>query len=397
MRYLDPSRKISFSTRFKRRLARWQVNRRVKQITALVLVVVAIYGFVSLSPVAFSLVKKIFSGPAVVFSFIFDSNNVKTSAGRTNILLLGTGGEGHAGKDLSDTVIVLSVDAKQKDAALISIPRDFWVNSLTIKINTAYALGEEKREDGGLPLAKSVVGEIVDLPIHYAVRIDFAGFENLIDLIGGVDLAVERSFDDYYYPIAGKEDDTCGFTTKTETDEQGQTITYLVDQNGQKVPDTTDPYFCRFEHIHFEKGPTHMSGATALKFVRSRMGTNGEGSDFARAARQQKVLSAAKDKIFSVETLTDPKKIISVIATLGKSIDTDITSEEIPSFYKLAQGFDQASLRSLVLDNRGENGLLVNPPISAEYNNQWVLIPKDNDVAKLQSAIHRFIFSPIQN
>src|SRR3989344_4592943 len=174
MRYLDPSRKISFSTRFKRRLARWQVNRRVKQITALVLVVVAIYGFVSLSPVAFSLVKKIFSGPAVVFSFIFDSNNVKTSAGRTNILLLGTGGEGHAGKDLSDTVIVLSVDAKQKDAALISIPRDFWVNSLTIKINTAYALGEEKREDGGLPLAKSVVGEIVDLPIHYAVRIDFA-------------------------------------------------------------------------------------------------------------------------------------------------------------------------------------------------------------------------------
>ncbi len=390
MRYLDPARPRT--TRYLgKRLSRYWRQQSFLKVTSIALVAVVIWGLVNVgwSPMAF--LKKIFAGPPVVFSFIFDGNSLKNTNGRTNILLLGTGGAGHQGGDLTDTIMVLSIDSKNKDAALISIPRDFWVDSLGMKVNAVYAVANgSNHKDNRLAGAKTVVGEILGIPIHYGLRIDFAGFEKIIDAIGGIEVMVERSFDDYHYPIAGKENDNCGYRLITEETTEG-TVSFYVDANGQRVPAGVNVYACRFEHIHFEQGLTHMDGSTALKFVRSRMGTNNEGSDFARAARQQKVLAAVKDKVFSTQTLLNPQRVMAIGSTLGASLDTDITSEEIFSFFKIARQFDQVNLRSLVLDDTGPNSLLVNPPPN-DYNGQWVLIPRDGDYERLRQIVKQFVY-----
>ena len=97
-------------------------------------------------------------------------------------------------------------------------------------------------------------------------------------------------------------------------------------------------YFsCRYEHISFDAGKMEMNGMVALSFVRSRHGTNGEGSDFARSKRQQKMLEVVKNKILSIETLANPQKLGDLIKALGKSIDTDISIKEAVEFYKLSK------------------------------------------------------------
>jgi len=165
-------------------------------------------------------------------------------SGRTNLVLLGTGGEGHEGPDLADTVIFISIKLDTGQATLISIPRDVWVPSMRAKINSAYHYGFEKQATpGGLLLAKSAVSESVGQPVHFVVKIDFSAFVKAIDILGGIDINIDRSFTDDQYPIPGKENDACGGDPQTK---------------------------CRYETLSFSDGPQHMDGSEALKFVRSR-------------------------------------------------------------------------------------------------------------------------------
>jgi LCP family protein required for cell wall assembly len=338
--------------------------------------------------------KRTFLGPKVALSFIFDDEgDLKKTDGRTNILLLGIGGEGHDGPYLSDSMMVVSVDGKNKDVALISLPRDIWSQDLKAKINAAYAYGEEKKKGGGLNTAKKTVSEISGIPIHYGFRIDFSGFEKAIDLVDGIEVNVDRQFDDYQYPVAGKENDLCGLKVEEDKEATGEAKIKIFDATGSAVPEGIDPFTCRYEHIHFNAGQQKMNGEIALKYVRSRHGTNDEGSDFARAARQQKVLVAFKNKVFTLETLLDPKKDIGLAQSFGQMIDTDIKSEEVSPFLKVLKLFQSQSPRNLVLTNVGENALLENPTDNKPYNGAWVLLPKGGDWSKLHTKIHEFLFS----
>jgi len=153
-----------------------------------------------------NLEKYLIGGPKTVVSLITDSG-LDSDRGRTNVLLMGIGGRGHEGPDLTDTMILASVDKGAKDVVLISIPRDLWVPSLSAKINSAYAYGQDEQNGQGLDLAKKTVSILLGIPVHYAFRIDFNGFVRGVDLIGGLDIEVENSFVDPKYPISGKEDD----------------------------------------------------------------------------------------------------------------------------------------------------------------------------------------------
>ena len=220
-------------------------------------------------------------------TFFFEKGGFDRMQGRTNILLLGTGGEGHAGSNLSDTIILASVNLTKKDIALVSIPRDLWILALSAKVNSAYATGEEKKKGAGLDFARDTIEDIVGVPIHYVVRVDFTGFIRAVDLVGGLEINVARGFDDFKYPIAGREDDTCGFTiSEIETDRVKQV--QILTATGSAV--LQDPFTCRYEHVHFDSGLQLMVGETALKYIRSRMGSNGAGSDFDRSERQKTVI-----------------------------------------------------------------------------------------------------------
>lgn len=321
-------------------------------------------------------------GLVFITQLIFDRNvELEKKDERTNILLLGTAGGTREGKDLTDTMMVLSIDTKARESLLISIPRDLWVPELSSKINTAYTYAQEKKEGSGIILSQAVVRKVTGLEIHYAVKVDFDGFVKAVDAISGLEIEVENTLEDFGYPIPGKEDDLCG----------------LPEEEIQKLATPSirpwEVFPCRFEHVQFIKGKQYFDGETALKYVRSRNAIGSEGTDFARSRRQQKVLSAFSDKIFSLGVLLNPIKIQRLLSITQDHIQTDIPTGKLDDFIRLARELEGVKLRNIVIDygdkQNGRPGLLLNPPISQQYNYQWVLIPRigNGDF----SEIHEYI------
>ena len=123
-----------------------------------------------------------------------------------------------------------------------------------------------------------------------------------------------------------------------------------------------------------------MNGETALRFVRSRHAKGSEGTDFARARRQEVIIKAFKDKIFSLDTLLNPGRLMSLYDVFQDSIHTNIQSQEYDDFVKLAQKMKDAQTNSVVFfysdPYSKKQGIFINPLISEAYDNQWVLIPR---------------------
>lgn len=292
---------------------------------------------------------------------------LKKQQGSINILLLGIGGGKHEGPDLTDTIIVAHINPLKNTAQLFSIPRDLWISDIGSKINGAYANGQEKGGKGIL-LAKTVVQKVTGLPIDYVIVLDFAGFIKMVDELGGLDVHVHNTFDDYLYPDEGRETDLCG---KSQDDAKAA-ATLSAELDIAKI------FPCRYRHIHFDKGISHMDGQTALTFVRSRHAEGIEGSDFARSVRQHEVIAALKKKVFSLGLLLNPIKVISIATIIRSHLNTDIDSSEYDDFIKLARKMEKAKIQTYVLDTGGGDrryGLLVNPPIE-ETRYQWALTPR---------------------
>jgi LCP family protein required for cell wall assembly len=201
-------------------------------------------------------------------------------------------------------------------------------------------------------LAKSSIQEITGIPVQYVWLIDFGGFKEVIDAIGGVDVMVNESFTDSQYPIAGKENDLC---------------------NGDIE------YKCRYETIKFIKGITHMDGDTALKYSRSRHADSNQGTDFARGKRQQDIIIAIKEKIQKEKLWSHPSIAKKLFDLSQKITKTDMTWSEKVIFFRLFSSLNFSSIKHLTLDDGDPQnkikGLLVNPPLW-KYGGAWVLIPE---------------------
>jgi LCP family protein required for cell wall assembly len=291
---------------------------------------------------------------SLFFGFVYFF--LQPPGGRTNFLVLGIPGGGHPGKDLADTIMFVSVENQTGETLILSLPRDIWITPLRTKLNSVYHYE-------GLGGTKKIVGEILGQPINYGVLIDFDVFTEIIDVLGGVEIEVERTFDDYQYPIAGKENDECG----------------------------GDPEFkCRYEHLHFEAGKQGMDGKRALKYIRSRYAEGEEGTDFARSQRQQRLLLAIKNKILSPRFFLNPQKAVQLIKVVGLNIKTDILPQNYGDLAKIALRFRAKNLKMEVLN---EGYLITPPPSKIKYDNQWVLVPKGGDWREVQEYVSRLIIN----
>ena len=254
-----------------------RIRWTVLSVSALVLVVLVTGGWLAYRAISLINTKKLDGSK---LSFFQQLTHIVTSTDqqlqgesddRVNILLLGYGGAGHDGPYLTDTMMLVSFQPSTKKVALISIPRDLYVNIPGYgyrKINEIMSDGrDQKYPGGGEAMTVKVVSDLLNTPIQYYASIDFNGFKQVIDQVDGVTVTVDRTFYDAMYPDSG--------------------IGY-------------DP-------VSFKAGTQTMNGTTALKFARSRHGNNGEGTDFARAARQQKIILALKDKLLSFGTLSNPQ------------------------------------------------------------------------------------------
>lgn len=367
-------------SRLKRRiLSHYRLTRYLLLGIALIFVVLVSQNF--LFPL-FRLTKDFLFGPVSILSVIIPHGpQLKNSDGRTNILILGIGGQAHDGPDLSDTMIVASIPMASPSAvALISIPRDIYLDTLQGKINSAYSTGVENdasHSGAGLIMAKASANQVTGLPIHYGLRIDFSAFVQIIDLFGGVDINVEHTLEDNSFPIEAKADDPCSHTP-AEID------TFMA--TNPTDPQQWEFFPCRYEKLLIPAGLTHMNGQLALKYVRSRHAQGDEGSDFARSRRQELLISALKNKVFSTETFLNPGKVEQVYNLLKSHIDTDIKPDDTNNFLKLALKYRSVSFKPVVLDM----SFFDNPPIDARG---WILVPKDGTFTQ----IHRYIKDQLKN
>lgn len=254
----------------------------------------------------------------------------------TNILLVGIDTRPNTKLLNTDVIIVASYNHKTKDLAMFSIPRDFWARprpdrtSFT-KINAAYSISEARKEGDGLPALEKVVEEILGMEIQYNAMINFEGFTQLIDSVDGVYVNVENSFSDYMYPKG----------------------------NG-------------YQTVSFQKGPQLMNGDTALKYARSRKSQqNGEGSDYARARRQQKVIDAFIGKLLSTETLLNPTKLMAILSSIQKNLKvSEFTLDDVSASINILKSMKNenttSSAYTFVLDPTIGNYSLVTTDINAE-------------------------------
>lgn len=300
-------------------------SRRILKfiIVLVVLVVIGLGGFVLVR--ASNLADKIFVGQKTdIFHKIGGLIQGQTGGakldgekdGQVNILLLGIGGPGHDGPYLSDTIILAQLRTEEKKATLTAIPRDYLVNTKELgqrKINAVFAESYAKSQDwdkAGESI-RSVVEKMSGLEIPYFAVVDFKGFEKTVDLLGGVDVDVERTFTDYTFP----------------------------DNDEGYLPAVT-----------FTQGHEKMSGERALIFARSRHAAGPEGSDFARSVRQQKIIAAAKAKIVDLNIITDAGKINELVSVVGEHFHTNLGLGELLRLYNISKDFGQDNILSLSLD-----------------------------------------------
>jgi polyisoprenyl-teichoic acid--peptidoglycan teichoic acid transferase len=265
---------------------------------------------------------------------------------RINVLLLGMGGPGHDGPYLTDTIIIASIQPSTNEISMVSIPRDLGVKIPGRgwkKINHANAYGEVKKGDWGAAFASEVIEDTFDTKIHYYVRIDFKAFEHIINDVGGITVNVDRSFEDHMYPAPNNE----------------------------------------YQSVTFSKGKTKMEGEKALHYARSRHGNNGEGSDFARAKRQQKMIVALKEKVLSFATLSNPVRIHNIIKTLDEHIVTNMEFSDIIAFIKLAKTLQTNNIKTVVLDS-SPKGFLQN---GYSPDGAFILEPKSGSFKDINKMI----------
>lgn len=291
-----------------------------------------------------------------------------------SILLLGYGGGTHDGGLLTDTIMLAQIRPKDEEVRLISIPRDLWSpiqieseNTENKKINEAYAIGSDDKKypnkkteftgkAGGGEMAKYTVEQVTGIKPDYFVAMDFDGFVKIIDNLGGVDVKVNQTFDDPFYPIEELKNDTCG---KSEEEMKSLEATMSGDKLEQQ-------YTCRYELLHFDKGIEHMDGTTALKYARSRHSAIG-GGDFNRAERQKVVITAVRDKVMNIGFVS---KIIPTFQTLTRHITTDIDLTKMSELVSKAEEISKYKIISIALTDQN---VLVNAKAST---GQFILNPK---------------------
>ncbi len=287
-------------------------------------------------------------GGLIVFGLLsFQVNKITTNPfswgklkgeadGRVNILLLGVGDPGHAGQDLADTNMVISINTKENKVAMISVPRDLRVKIPGYgyqKINNAHA-------EGDIPLAIKTMEQTLDIPIHYYVRANFSGLKQAVDAVGGITINVKEPLYDPEYPCDKNENRSCGFKLKA--------------------------------------GVTQMDGALALKYARCRKGTCGD--DFGRALRQQEVLQAIRLKAMSLGTLANPGKLNALLGSAANNIKTDLSINNVMRLNDFSKKFTDGSTLNIVFSLK-PNGFLVSSGNSSD------LLPAGNSF----SAIQKFV------
>lgn len=290
---------------------------------------------------------QIFQGNLVNAVFAPPKELKMDANGRSNVLLFGTSEDDpdHAGADLTDSIMVVSVDQTKKEAFMVSIPRDLYVNygqacpaGYQGRINALFSCLKEKQDEAaGREALRQKVGEVLGLDIQYVVQLNYAALREVVDAVGGITVTIDSP------------------------DARG-----ILDRNFDwDCP--KGPYTCF--NVKYPNGPANLNGKQALYLARAR-GASGNTyglpqANFDREKYQRGILVALKDKAVSAGTLANPVAVNGILDTLGKNVRTNFDTEEIKTLVELAQKIDSANIKSVPL-NDPEDPLVVTGNVSGQ-------------------------------
>lgn len=355
------------------------------------------------------LLKKISKGDIIsslVHSLPGANNQIKgEKEGRINILLLGMrGANDPAGGNLADTIMVASLKPKENKIALISIPRDLFVNNSAVgyktKINAVYAYGEKKGAGQGMNYMKQAVSDVSGLPIQYAVTVDFDGFKQLIDATGGVKITLDKPFEE---SVQFDQPHICNsFFTIPTGKTKDQTVKFFSkERNAYRTRIVKSYPLCTAPKNTLECGGdfklsagTHtLTGEQALCFARARETSN----DFERAKRQQQIIQAVKKKLLNMGTLSNFNKLNGILDSLGNNVKTDMQPWEMKRLYDLYNQMKGYQLYQRVVDSSND------PEVGLVYGQRDptfgdILLLKGDNYDKIHSLFKNiFTLSPQEN
>lgn len=225
----------------------------------------------------------------------------------TNLLILGSDRRGGKGAGRTDVMMLVAVDFAQKRVGVISIPRDLYVQIPGVgreRINTADVYGERQKPGGGIDLVKRTIQDNLGLPVDNFVRVDFGGFVQIVDTLGGITVTMDCPLHERWADPAAPD----GVVT-----------------------------------LDYEPGDHALDGEHALWYVRTRR----RGNDLDRARRQQRVLLALKGRAEEVNLLP---KVPDLFSALHDNIDTDLGLLDVLALARLGVELDRADIHSRVFD-----------------------------------------------
>lgn len=287
-------------------------------------------------------------------------------SGRVTILLAGNSADdaGHNGGDLTDSILLMSVDTVQHTAYMLSIPRDLWVDvpgSGHQKINSAYVVGNSAKfsdsgyPDGGMGQLEQVITDNLGIKINYYALVNYSALRQAVDAVGGIDYTVHSS------------------------DPRG-----LYDPNIDYVTNKA--------LVKLTNGVHHLNGEQALDLARARGDSSRSygfaGSDFDRTQHQREMLTSLKTRAVSAGTLSNPAKLSSLADAIGGNVKTDLSISEVRRLYDLTKDINSAAIKSVGFNNVDGANLLTNYQAA---NGASALIPYAglDDFSDIQSFIKR--------
>jgi len=320
---------------------------------------------------------KFVSNSAKVFGWdnlfgLFQKTKLKgEDEGRVNILLAGNSSDdpNHGGADLTDSIMIMSINTKDNTAFLLSVPRDLYVDIPEhgyAKINETYQDGEQEKfsesgyADGGMGLLEKVISQNFDITPHYYALVNYGALRDAVNAVGGITVDVQSN-------------DPRGLYDPSRDLATGQAL------------------------VNLSNGTHKLDGQQALNLARARgqaYGAYGYGrSDFTRTENQQKILVAIKDKASSAGTLSNPVKVGKLFDSLGNNIKTDMKLAEVKRLYTLSKEIPNADITSATLNNGKDIQLIEG------YTNRYgqsTLVPTAgvDDYSEIQTYIRELMAKP---
>jgi len=252
-------------------------------------------------------------------------------------------------------LIVVSIDPQTKQVAMFQIPRDttnvpvpanaysVWGSTYGGKINSWYAFNRNRSDlwsgknttTRGFNALKAILGELYGIDIPYYVMVNFQGFRDAVDTLGGVQINVQIPVAESDYPVG----------------------------NGNVT------------RIYIPAGPQHMTGAEALIYARSRH--RAQGGDFDRGRRQQRVITSLKEQMNPRAVLANLDQLVQ---DMKGAVKTDIPVSMVPKLLSLADSIDLKNIRSYVFS----------PSYYATegYNSKGLYVV-DPNVARIRKAVRQ--------